>query len=660
MKLQIEAIVLWPTETSKAPRALEFKPGLVNVITGGSKTGKSAIIPIVDYCLGADKCTVPVGPIREACSWFGILLRSEHGHHLLARREPGEQQSTGDMYMLQGTEVLIPEVVHRNTSANVVKAHLDELAGLTRLSFDLEATSSGFRGRPSFRDMTAFMFQPQNVVANPAVLFYKADSYEHREKLRTIFPYVLGAVSPELLAMQHEVRRLRLELRRKKREFESLARVSKRWLAELRARMVTARELGLISDPISLNPSLDEMLTQLRAVVDRSGSLAVRLDTVSEAVEELVRVEREETRVSTGLANLRMRFAEMRRLRESVSDYKQALEIRRDRLSLADWIVSHPLGEKACPICGTKDVADLEEVDALADAMKAVEGEFESLSRAPASFDREQQRVREEIELAVEQLEALRIRRRALTVRSEQMRERQYTKDRVARFIGNLEQALEAYEQLGDDGGLSVELADLQRRLDDLVARLARRNVKTATDRALHRFAMFAHRIVPKMDVERPDDPIRLSIDDLTLEIEGENRRDFLWEIGSGANWVAYHLATMVALHQLFRGLPHSPVPSLSVFDQPSQVYFPRPSVIRSAAPDDEEEPKRLLGDEDLQAVRQIFSTLSDAALEADGAWQAIVLDHADETVWGGLPGVHLVEEWRDGTKLVPMDWLTG
>ena len=276
MKLQLEAVVLWPTDAARTPRLLEFKPGLVNVITGGSKTGKSAIIPIVDYCLGANKCTVPVGPIREACSWFGILLRSEHGRHLLARREPGEKQSTGDMYLLEGDDVPIPDVVRHNTSAQVVKAHLDELAGLTNLNFDLQATGSGFRGRPSFRDMTAFMFQPQNVVANPAVLFYKADSYEHREKLRTIFPYVLGAVSPEMLAMQHEARRLRLALRRKKREFESLANVSKRWLAELRARIVTARELGLITDPISLDPSLDEMLAQLRSVVERSGSLAVR------------------------------------------------------------------------------------------------------------------------------------------------------------------------------------------------------------------------------------------------------------------------------------------------------------------------------------------------------------------------------------------------
>ena len=221
--------------------------------------------------------------------------------------------------------------------------------------------------------------------------------------------------------------------------------------------------------------------------------------------------------------------------------------------------------------------------------------------------------------MAVEQLEALQIRRRALTERSERMRERQYTEDRVARFIENLEQALGTYEQLGEDGKLSEELADLRRQLEDLRKRIAPNKVRKATERSLGRFALFAQRVVPKMDVERPNDPIHLSIVDLTLRIQGEDRHDYLWEIGSGANWVAYHLATIVALHQLFRGLSHSPVPSLSVFDQPSQVYFPRPSVIRSAGVNDDEEPEHLLGDEDLQAVRLMFSTLSDAALEGSG-----------------------------------------
>ncbi|OYT77474.1 hypothetical protein [Pseudomonas sp. PGPPP2] len=50
MKLQIRKLILWPKNGGKY-RELEFKPGRVNVISGSSKAGKSAVIPIIDYCL---------------------------------------------------------------------------------------------------------------------------------------------------------------------------------------------------------------------------------------------------------------------------------------------------------------------------------------------------------------------------------------------------------------------------------------------------------------------------------------------------------------------------------------------------------------------------------------------------------------------------------
>lgn len=45
-----------------------------------------------------------------------------------------------------------------------MKQRLDQLAGLTKLSFSAYEVDAGL-GRPSFRDMSAFTFQPQNIVA---------------------------------------------------------------------------------------------------------------------------------------------------------------------------------------------------------------------------------------------------------------------------------------------------------------------------------------------------------------------------------------------------------------------------------------------------------------------------------------------------------------
>jgi hypothetical protein len=170
----------------------------LNVISGVSRTGKSAIIPIIDYCLGADKCTIPTGVIRQKASWFGVVVGTTEGEKLFARREPEALQATDDMHIAEAAgSVEIPVSIKKNAARDLVKQRLDHLAGLTKLSFSEEAPEGGY-GRPSFRDMAAFIFQPQNIVANPNALFYKADTVDHRQKLRSIFPYVLGEFSASL------------------------------------------------------------------------------------------------------------------------------------------------------------------------------------------------------------------------------------------------------------------------------------------------------------------------------------------------------------------------------------------------------------------------------------------------------------------------------
>lgn len=92
MYFQLRKLILWPRHNGE-PRVVEFHPGVVNVISGASKTGKSAVIPIIDYCLASDKCAIPVGVIRENCSWFGVLIDTVEGQKLLARREPGTSKA---------------------------------------------------------------------------------------------------------------------------------------------------------------------------------------------------------------------------------------------------------------------------------------------------------------------------------------------------------------------------------------------------------------------------------------------------------------------------------------------------------------------------------------------------------------------------------------
>lgn len=62
--------------------------------------------------------------------------------------------------------------------------------------------------------------------------------------------------------------------------------------------------------------------------------------------------------------------------------------------------------------------------------------------------------------------------------------------------------------------------------------------------------------------------------------------------------------------------------------------------------------------DEDVEAVRKAFNVLRAAVEESKNQLQVIVLDHASEAVWSGIPNIHYVEEWRGDRKLVPVEWL--
>jgi hypothetical protein len=113
-------------------------------------------------------------------------------------------------------------------------------------------------------------------------------------------------------------------------------------------------------------------------------------------------------------------------------------------------------------------------------------------------------------------------------------------------------------------------------------------------------------------------------------------------------------VAVTLALQGYFLGIPNHPVPALLIYDQPSQVYFP---ASRSRSNDPQEiDPK--WRDEDVIAVRKVFDLLARVVRKKEGRLQVIVLDHADDEVWGKLPNTHLVEEWR-GAALVPSNWLS-
>jgi len=151
------------------------------------------------------------------------------------------------------------------------------------------------------------------------------------------------------------------------------------------------------------------------------------------------------------------------------------------------------------------------------------------------------------------------------------------------------------------------------------------------------------------LELEHSKFPLRLDIKKLTILADTADGPVPMARMGSGENWVGYHLIGHLALHKWFakRGRP---VPRFLFLDQPSQVYFPTEKDVDGTM--------ALVDEEDMHAVSRMFRFVFDVVEAIAPDFQVVITEHADinEDWFQGA----VVERWRGGKKLVPEDWPRG
>jgi hypothetical protein len=661
LQLTILKIILWPKNTDLRPRIIPFEPGKINVISGDNGTGKSALTWIVDYCLGSEKCSIPVGLIRELTGWFGLHLKLANTEMIIARRNPEDQQSTSDLYWNEGLKLDVPAIVQKNARVDDLKNRFNQIAHLPSLDFSTDDVV-GYAGRPSSRDMAAFNFQPQHIVANPYTFFFKADTTEHREKLRIIFPLVLGSIDATTLAKQRELKDAEREYDKLRRELEARTTAARAWEAEVESYYLQAKGLGLLADAPSPGPNwgLDKYLLELGRVPDSVRQMdlpEVREGTNEAASGEFLRVAAEEDQLAQDTGSLKRRLDKIEQLSASLNDYGSSFTSQEDRLEGVGWLEEKLRDNHECPVCAavhTDGNARLTELQALAREMKTL---AVSVRQAPAKLDQEQATLRQELRDKETLLSRARQKRKFLEERTAAFAAQRQRVRQIYLFVGRVEQALENVmssrnvDDLQDKAkALAERLARLRRELD---GKSRQDRLNAAIDKVSARIADYAK----SLRLEHATENVRLNTRELTLQFRPlSGRTDFLWEVGSGQNWVGYHLAGLLALHEHFNSLPQNPVPRFLMIDQPSQVYFPEAWPTMDQTPGGNKPSER---SPDIEGVRRIFAALSEFITVLKGQFQVIVTEHAGSITWQGIDNVHLVANWREGHDdfLIPAEW---
>lgn len=658
MYFQLRKLVVWPKKAEYGPRIVEFLPGVVNVITGGSRTGKSAIIPIIDYCLASSECFIPIDVIRDHASWYGVVFETRAGQTLVARRAASGGEASKEFYLMKGAIVTVPFAIEdSNESLDGIKHALNASAGVPYSPVDGPESNTRYGARLSFRDVVSFVFQNQDIIANQNILFYKTHAHKHRERLRNWFPFILGAETLDTLRARNRLQEIERRLAQLTRELGHVKNVSQAWVENMRGHLRMAREYGLLNQPIPSEASPDNLLDLARGVLDSvPDHSSTRIDDVQQSNKELADIEREEDDLGVKIGKLSKRLAEIQNLREGILDLRDNVRLRTDRLQISQWLAPLAKSAAACPACGgTEHPNGRAEIHNIALAFKAQEETARRVAEIPTSFAREEDRIKADLSQLSEKRQAIQGRHDVLLAHDKSARADFQRRRNLYMFLGHLKASFEVFDKLADGGAFQLQVGKLELEAEELRKLVDPARVKRLVANAEQKIAQLMRDRLVTLDV---DDTYRqvapeLSTEELSIRVRGNDGHwHYLAEVGSASNWVAFHLALMCALQEFFERAEVSPVPSFVLFDQPSQVYFP---TVRRRVQTSGTDPE--FSSEDEEAVRSMYITLRDSVARTRGAWQCIVVDHADASIYGSLEGVHEVEVWRQGNKLIPAYW---
>lgn len=645
MTFQISAISIYNEDDQI--RTVPLKLGRLNIITGDSRRGKSALLNIVDYCLASSDYVIKGAALRNFVRVFAITLVKDQRQLFVARPAPTGKAATATTMCIiaQALGATAPPSSQMtfSTPLDIAKDILSEFTGIDR-TVRIPAVRSSTPISPSIRHSLFFCLQKQNEVANQDLLFHSQGEEFRPATIRAMIPYFLGAVDPEQALLENRLRLKRQELVAMETALAA-ARGSSSVSGQALALLTEAVEAGLLP-PLSREEMTDDAaLNHLRqAVVDTVP--AQTPDTGDDPVSVLVD-ERRELRAQHGRS--RARIANLKHAAEENNDFLGQAAEQRARLATLDLFASTGTVEQLsrCPVCESETPQVSQVADVIRRDLARLDGEITvirndtpELNALIAAEESILQETRAALSRNQEELDTLMAGRRAEEGHPDSSQRAALVQGRISLFLETVARDARTPRVIDRRDEIRDQIAELEeeigagRRDDRLNSFVSLINIKIKDK-------------VVALDLEHKESPIRLDPRGLTVVADTTRGPVRLSDMGGGENWLGYHIATLLSMHEWFSE-QGNPVPRVLILDQPSQVYFPED------APDG-----GLLIGPDRTALLNLYKTIQQTIESLNGDFQVIVMEHADlddEPFRGSVEA-----RWRrsNGAALVPQEWIT-
>jgi hypothetical protein len=630
-------------------RDLQFKVNGLNVITGRSSTGKSALSEIIEYCMGRSTFNVPEGIIRDKVAWFAVIYQFAQEQVLIAKPTPTSGGiSCSTAMQRRGSQLTAPDFTELlvNTDDDAVVALLSRLLGIPENRTDVAVEHSRQSYDANVKHTYYYLFQKQGLVANKDQLFYRQNEAFQPQAIRDTLPILLGISSKDRYELEAKLRAAQRELKLNGKLLEQARDAIDTSQQKGISLFSEAKAVGIVA-PENQQAGPDGMIDALRTALQWKpasvpGDDGQRISLIEEEISQLRKDRRE----------VQSRVDAARQFSKRAGGFESEAQEQKDRLASIKALPKNPeTGEWQWPFCEANLALEspiakllLKELATLDEEMTIVAGQRPKLDAYLAEQD---DKIREIVD-AIKNKEA----ELSAAIATNEVIEQMGTRNNAAaRVVGRISLFLEDLVPNDELVSREAEHRRLKFKVEELAKKVGTDDSHERLTSILNNIAAQVSRYIQTFEAEFSAFPARLDLNHLTIIFDRPDRPVPMSRTRGGENHLAYHLSALLALH-LFAAQNNCPIPQFLLIDQPTQVYFPSEKVYQEA----DGTIQKTEADADLVAVRRLFELLLNFTQKDVPGFQLIVTEHANlRDQW--FQDCLVEQPWTKPPALVPESW---
>ena len=611
-KFSIEKIVLWLKNGKQ--RALKFEPDKVNVITGESNTGKSAILEIVDYCLFASSPQISDSIINENVEWYGLKFSINDKTYTIARK--CFTKVVSNEYYFSSIGNIPKEFPVSNNTESALKPIIEtEFSINSTTKFTYGSNQLKLGSKISLRYFLMFNTISQDIITESRDIYFdKQDNSRYKEALPRIFDIATGIESVENILFKERKEQLEKKLillENKSSKIDSHRSIFREEQDEI---LRTAREFDLINSSAN-----DQAINELKQVVSNK---KFNSGYDSSERDELER----------GRNLVKRKINNLKKLKSEYNIYKKNLKTIQDSLAPIDYL---------------KNKVEVR-TDYFEYIMVTLEKELKEIKNINKKVTPIDKQVDDEILALNIQLDYINLKLETLPKKISITE----SDEQKLIFIGRVAEKFDLYSNPNDSPN------KYQEQIDTLEEEIAQIPIVDTEKSRLLTIGLIEEVVLNYMQNygevlgNYANYHPLFDYKEKSLKLRKPRSTKIENKIGSSSNHMFLHLFFSLAIHEVIFINKAPYVPPFLIIDQPSRPYYGRDNSARKIVDN--------ISSDDSK-IRQAFVLLNEYImnrLENSGHFQMIVFEHIEPDSFEDLDYIHLVEEFKDGNALIPDNFL--